>query len=149
MQNLARLLRGFHANFPDLEYTAVELPAGPAGQGTIQYPNCWGIAADADNTAGVQDLVEYLTALEQQLKFAEAFGVMPSVQSASDGWVELFPETSAFLNGADYAINLPSQAGTADVISDINSQIGSLKTADVASILKTSNDTMQSVLDAQ
>ena len=30
------------------------------------------------------DLVQYLTCADQQLAFAEAFGVMPSVQSAAD-----------------------------------------------------------------
>lgn len=135
-------------DFPNVEYKVVELPAGPAGKGTIQYTNCWGIAADADNTEGAQDLVEYLTSTDQQLKFAKAFGVMPSVESAADGWTEMYPEMGAFISGADYAINLPANAGSADVISDMNSQIATLKTGDVASILKASNTTMQSVLDA-
>ena len=56
---------------------------------------------------------------------------------------------SAFIDGASYAINLPSLAGSADVIADMNAQITSLKTADVAAILESSNTTMQSVLDAQ
>ncbi len=137
------------ADFPDVKYEVVELPAGPAGKGTIQYTNCWGIATDADNTGGAQELVEYLTSTDQQLKFAEAFGVMPSVESASENWKELYPTMSAFIDGADYAINLPSLAGSADVIADMNAQITSLKTADVAAILESSNTTMQSVLDAQ
>ena len=31
-------------DFPDVAYTVAELPAGPAGKGTLQFTNCWGIA---------------------------------------------------------------------------------------------------------
>ena len=32
-------------DFPNLKYKVVELPAGPAGKGTLLFSNCWGIAA--------------------------------------------------------------------------------------------------------
>ena len=36
-------------DFPDVKYRTVELPAGPKGKGTLQFTNCWGIAADSKN----------------------------------------------------------------------------------------------------
>ena len=32
-------------DFPDVKYTVHPLPAGPAGQGTLSFTQCWGIAA--------------------------------------------------------------------------------------------------------
>ena len=136
-------------DFPDVEYIVAELPAGPAGKGTIQYTNCWGIATDADNTEGAKSLVEYLTTTEQQMEFANAFGVMPSVSSAADQWKEAYPEMAAFINGAEYAINLPSQQGAGDVIADLNAQIETLKSGDPQSILDSVQTSMQAVLDSQ
>lgn len=136
-------------DFPDVEYIVAELPAGPAGKGTIQYTNCWGIATDADNTEGAKSLVEYLTTTEQQMEFANAFGVMPSVSSAADQWKEAYPEMAAFINGAEYAINLPSQQGAGDVVADLNAQIETLKSGDPQSILDSVQTSMQAVLDSQ
>jgi len=137
------------ADFPDLEYVVAELPEGPAGKGTISYTNCWGIATDADNTEGAKALAEYLTTTEQQLAFADAFGVMPSVSSAADQWKEAYPEMAAFIDGADYAITLPSQVGAGDVISDLNAQIETLKTGDPQAILDSVQGSMQAVLESQ
>ncbi|MDN5857498.1 MAG: ABC transporter substrate-binding protein, partial [Pseudonocardia sp.] len=69
--------------YPGIDYQVVELPAGPGGKGTMQFNGGWGIAADSKNKDGARQLVEYLTRPEQQMAFAEAFGVMPSVKSAA------------------------------------------------------------------
>lgn len=140
---------GLENDFPDVEYTVVELPAGPAGQGTIQYTNCWGIATDADNTAGAQQLIEYLTTPEQQMQFARAFGVMPSVEAAEEEWAAEFPEMDAFIKGAAYAINLPAQQGSADVIADFNAQLVGLGSGDPQTLLDSVNTSLQSVVDAE
>lgn len=138
---------GLASDYPDVNYTVVELSAGPAGQGTIQYTNCWGVATDADNVEGAKQLAEYLTQPEQQMAFAEAFGVMPSRASVAEEWKAEYPEMSAFIDGAEYAINLPSQQGASDVLSDMNSKLETLKDADVASLLSAVNTSMQAVLD--
>jgi multiple sugar transport system substrate-binding protein len=132
------------ADFPDVKYTVAELPAGPAGQGTMQYTNCWGMAADSPNQKAALDLVEYLTATDQQLAFSKAFGPMPSIQSAAEEWSTENPDLAAFLAGADYAQFMPTQAGTQEVITDFNSQLESLKTGDPKAIL----DSVQSNLEA-
>lgn len=134
-------------DFPDVAYRVVELPAGPAGKGTIQYTNCWGIATDADNVEGAKALVEHLTTGEQQMAFAKAFGVMPSVSSVAEEWKTTYPEQAAFIDGADYAINLPAQQGSSDVIGDFNAQLESLATGDPAAILESVNTSLQATLD--
>jgi multiple sugar transport system substrate-binding protein len=136
-------------DFPDVEYTVAELPEGPAGPGTIQYTNCWGMAAQSDNIAGATSLVEHLTSTESQLRAAEAFGVMPSVASAAEDWKEAYPEFAAFIDGAEYAINLPSQPGTGDVIADFNAQLATLSSTEPEAILASVQESLQAALDEQ
>ncbi|GGB93441.1 sugar ABC transporter substrate-binding protein [Cellulomonas carbonis] len=135
-------------DFPDTPYTVVPLPAGPAGQGTLQFTNCWGVAADSPNQEAAVQLVEHLTAPEQQLAFAEAFGVMPSVESAGEQFRESFPEQAAFVESAEFATGMPTVQGASEVIADLNGQIEGLETADVAAMLASVQQNMQAALDS-
>ncbi|MFE5407835.1 extracellular solute-binding protein [Microbacterium sp. NPDC056569] len=131
-------------DFPDVEYIVAELPEGPAGKGTLQFTNCWGMAADSPNQEAALDLVEYMTSADQQLAFSEAFGPMPSAKSAADQWTSDNPELAAFLAGADYAQGFPTYDGSSDVITDFNSELQGLKDGDPQQIL----DTVQSNFEA-
>ncbi|GAB3254769.1 sugar ABC transporter substrate-binding protein [Arthrobacter pigmenti] len=133
-------------DFPKVDYKVAELPAGPEGMGTLQYTNCWGIAADSDNVKGSVDLVKHLTSEESQMEFASAFGVMPSVESLADQWKAEYPKLGAFIDGADYAQNLPSQEGAADVIAELNAQLATLKSSDPQQILDSVQQNMQAVV---
>ena len=136
-------------DYPDVNYIVAELPEGPGGPGTIQYTNCWGMAALSDNIPGATSLVEHLTSTESQLAAAEAFGVMPSVASAAEDWKSQYPEFAAFIDGAEYAINLPSQPGTGDVISDFNAQLATLDSTEPQTILASVQQSLQAALDEQ
>lgn len=141
-------ISGAMANdYPDLAYQVVELPAGPAQQGTLQFTTCWGVAADSSDQSDAVDLVNFLTATEQQLALAEAFGVMPSVQSAADGWKALYPEMTAFIDSAAFAQNVVNARGATDVITDFNAQLEGLKTGDPAAILASVQNNLQAALD--
>ncbi len=124
-------------DFPDIDFVVTELPAGPAGKGTLQFTNCWGMAADSPNQQAALELVEYLTSADSQLAFSKAFGPMPSVQSAADQWTTDNPALEAFLAGSEYAIGIPTNEGTADVITDFNAQLPSLTSTDPQQILQT------------
>jgi len=133
-------------DFPDVNYLVTELPSGPGGPGTLQYTNCWGMAADSPNQQAALELVEYLTAPDQQLAFSAAFGPMPSIASAADAWTAANPTLSAFLAGAQYAQYLPSQVGSNEVVSDLNSQLESLKDGDPAAILDSVQGNLEAVI---
>lgn len=137
---------GLQADYPDVKYTVAALPAGPGGEGTLQFSNCWGIAADSPNQEAALALVEKLTSTDQQLEFAKAFGVMPSVQSAAEQWKTENPDKAAFLDSADYAQGVPTLEGSADVIKDLNSQLESLSTGDPAAILETAQKNMEAIV---
>ncbi|MDO5644776.1 MAG: extracellular solute-binding protein [Dermabacter sp.] len=122
-------------DYPELEAVFVELPAGPKGRGTLQFSNAWGMAADSTHKDDALKLIEFLTTKEQQLEFASAFGVMPSLESAEDEWKTEFPEMAAFIDSAAYAKNPPAQAGMAEVITELNSQLETLASADPKALL--------------
>ncbi|MDR1387947.1 MAG: extracellular solute-binding protein, partial [Propionibacteriaceae bacterium] len=122
------------SDYADVAYQAVELPAG-LQKGTLQFTNAWGLATDGDNKEKAIELVEFLTSTEQQLAFADAFGVMPSATSAGAAYRTQFPQMAAFLAGADYAQNLPAAVGVAQAITDFNSTLGSLPSSDPQALL--------------
>lgn len=136
-------------DYPDVEYQVVELPEGPAGKGTLQFTNCWGIAADSPNQEAAMDLVTYLTSTEQQVRFTEAFGVMPSVESAAEDFRSQFPEQEAFLDSAEFAVGMPTVQGASDVIADFNGKILGLADADISGVLSSVQSNLQAVLDAE
>jgi multiple sugar transport system substrate-binding protein len=137
---------GLKSDYPNVKYKVVELPAGPAGKGTLQFTNCWGIAADSQNTEGAKSLVTALTATDQQLAFSKAFGVMPSIKSAADAWKTANPALVPFINGASYAKGVPTMAGSSDVVTDLNQKLAQLKTQDPATILAATQTNLQALI---
>ncbi len=124
------------ADYPDVDYTVAQVPEGSEGKGTLLFTQCWGIADASPAQAQAVDLVNYLTTPEQQMKFAEAFGVMPSRQAAADDYKAAFPEDEAFIAGADYGhgpINAPDMA---PVVADLNSELERIANADIAKVMK-------------
>ena len=133
-------------DFPDVNFTVAELPEGPDGKGTLQFTNCWGIAADSPNQAAALDLVEQLTSKDAQLTFSSDFGPMPSIRSAAEEWKSTNPTLVPFLAGADYAKGVPNVKGAADVVSDLNAQLESLKTGDAKTILDSTQKNLEALL---
>lgn len=136
------------ADFPEVDYTVAPLPAGPAGRATLQYTNCWGMAADSPNQTAALALVEHLTSTERQLAFSKAFGPMPSIQSAAEQWRADNPALVAFLDGAAHAQGLPTNVGATDVVNDFNAQLESLKSGDPKRILSTVQGNLAPVVGA-
>jgi multiple sugar transport system substrate-binding protein len=131
-------IRGALKNdFPNVKAKIVELPAGPAGKGTLLFSNCWGIAAKSKNQAAAVDLVKSLTSVDQQMAFAKAFGVMPSTTEGAKQYAAAFPDDAAFAAGGDYGtgpVNLP---GFDPVMAAFNTDLEQLASKDPKSILAT------------
>ncbi|MFF1574594.1 extracellular solute-binding protein [Leifsonia sp. NPDC058292] len=134
------------ADFPSIKYKVAELPEGPAGAGTLQFTNCWGIAADSPSQAAALKLVEKLTSKSDQLAFSKAFGPMPSIKSAASEWKSANPELVPFLTAADYAKGVPTAKGSADVVTDLNSKLETLKTGDPKAILDATQKNLEALL---
>lgn len=141
-------IKGIQGDFPDTNYAAYELPEGPDGKSTFTFTNCWGIPQGSDTRDQAVSLVEFLTSDEQQLEFADAFGVIPSTESAAATYAETYPENAAFVAGADYAVAPVNFAGSADVIADFNSQLeGLISNAPTAPMLQSLQSELQAALD--
>jgi multiple sugar transport system substrate-binding protein len=140
-------IKGIDADYPDTNYQAYELPAGPAGQSTFTFTNCWGIPQGSDTAEQATSLVEYLTSDEQQLAFSEAFGVIPSTESAAATYAERYPQNASFVASNDYAVSPVNFAGSAEAVADFNAQLEGLVGGDAASILSSFQTTLQSALD--
>ncbi|TDC50811.1 extracellular solute-binding protein [Jiangella ureilytica] len=110
-------------DFPDRQWTAVPMPAGPGGQASTAFTNCWGIAADSENQAAAVDLVNFLIAPEEQQAFAEAFGPIPSRAGLADWNAETFPEKAAFAEGMETARSQVAVPGFESVLADFNTQL--------------------------
>jgi multiple sugar transport system substrate-binding protein len=113
---------GVKNDYPNLHYAVVPLPKGTE-QATLSFADCWGIAAKTKNQAAAVDLVKYLTSTDQQMAFARAFGVMPSVRSAAAQFSQQFPAQKAFVEGAAYATGPTSLPGFDQVQKDFDSKI--------------------------
>ncbi len=141
-------INGAMANdFPDRRFVSVELPAGPAGASTFAFSNCWGMPVDSETKDATLDLIEFLTSDEQQLAFAEAFGVIPSTESGSAAYAEQFPENSAFVAGVASATSPVAFQGAAAAIADFNTQLEQIGSADPSALLGSLQGNLQAAFD--
>ena len=122
-------------DYPGIKAKVVELPAGPAGKGTLLFSNCWGIAAKSPHQAAAVDLVRSLTSVQQQLAFAKAFGVMPSTTEGVSQYAAAFPDDAAFAAGGAYGMGPVNLPGFDPVMSAFNTDLEQLATKDPTTIL--------------
>jgi multiple sugar transport system substrate-binding protein len=134
------------ADYPTVGYKVVQLPAGPAGKGTLQYDGGWGLAAASKSKPDAMSLITFLTSPGVELGNAKAFGVMPSVRSASAKWLKLYPQWASFLAGADYSKSIPPVVDVAKVLGDFNQQLQGLPTTNSKTILDRVQQEMQAIL---
>ncbi|MET8261510.1 extracellular solute-binding protein [Micromonospora sp. NPDC005553] len=123
-------------DFPNVKYKVVALPAGPKGQGTLSFTQCWGVAAKSKHKDQAIKFVEAMTSGEQQMAFAKAFGVMPSRQSAGEQYTAAFPADKVFIDGAAYAqgpVNAPKMDS---VLKDLDTGLQALANGDPKTILQ-------------
>ncbi|WP_329082930.1 MULTISPECIES: sugar ABC transporter substrate-binding protein [unclassified Streptosporangium] len=134
------------ADYPDVKYSAHELPAGPKGKGTLSFTTCWGVAAKSKFKEQAIAFVEAMAKADQQMAFAKAFGVMPSRQSAKDAFIQAFPEDAPFVDSAEYAqgpVNAPKMDS---VLADFDTAIQQLPAGDPKKILANLQKNTQAAL---
>lgn len=153
------IIGAMQADYPKIPYEVVPTPAGPSGKhGTLVFTNCWGIASGSKNTAAAVSFVKYLASPAQQLKFANAFGVMPSRPSAAKKWAaenskntiatgKETPNVSAFVDGDAYAMPQVATVGFPTVQQAFDSQVlglanGSSNPSQMLSTLQTNAEAL-------
>lgn len=128
------LVGAMKADYPNVKWTAVDLPAGPAGPGTMQFSNCWGIAAKSAHRDEAVRLVEHLASAAEQKTFAQAFGPDPSRVSLQDWAEKNLPGAAAFTDYAHSKAPVPLPSFTS-VLDDFNAQLKQLASSDPKQML--------------
>jgi multiple sugar transport system substrate-binding protein len=123
------------SDFPSVKYKVVDLPVGPAGKGTLAFSNCWAVSTKSAHHQADVDLVKYLSTASRQMKFAKAFGVMPSRKSALAEYAKAYPADKAFVDGAAYAQGPVTLPGFDKVLTQFDSELASLATSNPKKIL--------------
>ncbi len=102
------------ADYPTVPYKAVELPAGPAGKGTLQYDGGWGLAAASKNKADAMAAISYLTA--DQGRNGEREGLRRDAvgQGGREGVEEALPAVRGVPRGCRLLDEHPDRAGHRD-----------------------------------
>lgn len=135
-------------DYPDVKYKTVPMPAGPDGIGTLNFSDCWGVAAKSKNIAGAVDLVKFFESDEQAKATAKADGATPARLSLR-GWAEkTFPEQTVYLEHLDRSKGPVPIPGFDSVLGDFDSQLEGLKTGDPAQILKSTQTNGEAALKA-
>jgi multiple sugar transport system substrate-binding protein len=136
--------------FPDLNWGVAPLPQGPAGQATMAFTVCYGVAADNAHPEESWALVNFLTGPEGALTVAEnSFGVMPARVSAADAWLARFgEEMKPFVDGADYAHEWRLPVGFQDFIDAFNDNLQQAFTGQVLpeDVLTAASDVANEIL---
>lgn len=114
------IIGAMNAEFPDVEYGAAPLPAGPQGATSYVFTVCYGVAADGSDIDAAVDLVDFLTGTEALLDFTIDFPVIPSRASAQADWVAANPGTEAYLEAAGDAIGWQFPRGFTPALDEIN-----------------------------
>jgi multiple sugar transport system substrate-binding protein len=123
------------SDYPKVPYKVIPLPQGPAGKGTLSFSTCWGIASKSAHHAAAVSLVKAFTTDAQQVDFAGAYGVMPSRTSAMTTYKTKFPQFAAWADGSAFAQGPVTIAGYNNVLTQLDSEIGSLATTSPKKIL--------------
>jgi multiple sugar transport system substrate-binding protein len=127
------------SSYPKIHWEAVPMPVGPRGDhGTLTFTNAWGIpsaSAGEHNTAAAISFVKYLTTVKQQVKFADAFGVLPSRISAAKQYANKTPSIRAFVKGAAYAVPQVNTIGWPTVQQSFDNQVNNLATLNPKTLL--------------
>jgi multiple sugar transport system substrate-binding protein len=141
------IIGAMQSTYPKIQYEVFPLPAGPTGKhGTLVFTNCWGIAANSKNTAAAVSFVKYLASPAQQLRFANAFGVMPSRPAVAEEWAKehsttqvasgnQYPNVSAFVQGDAYALPQVATLGFPTVQGAFDSQLSNLASINPSALL--------------
>jgi multiple sugar transport system substrate-binding protein len=132
------MVGALQSDYPNIKYEVATIPTGPSGdKATLSFTNCWAIPKSAGNLTGAVDFVKFLTTPTQQMKFAKAFGVIPSLETLQSQWQQTFPSLAVHTKELAYAhpdIALPNDS---QALSTLDSALAQLATTDPATILQT------------
>jgi multiple sugar transport system substrate-binding protein len=131
------MVGALQSDYPSIKYQVATIPAGPTGTtGTLSFTNGWGIPRSSANLGGAVDFVKFLTTSKQEMAFAKAFGVIPSLQTLQSQWQKTFPNLAVHTKELAYAHPDIALPGDSQALSAFDSALAQLATGSPASILQ-------------
>jgi multiple sugar transport system substrate-binding protein len=111
--------------FPDTAWGVTELPAGPGGEGTLTFSECYGVAADNEYPEESWMLVNFLTGAEGSEMIAQGgFGPMPPRTASAATWLAARGEEyAAFVDGSANAVAPVMPVGFQEFRDELNNGI--------------------------
>lgn len=132
------MVGALQSDYPNIHYQVATIPAGPSGTAaTLSFTNCWGIPKSSANVTGAVDFVKFLTTSKQQMTFARAFGVIPSLKTLQGQWQSAFPSLAVHTKELAYAHPDIALPGDTQALSAFDSALTQLQTGNPATILST------------
>lgn len=131
-------------NYPELNWGVTELPAGAAGEATMAFTVCYGVAAENDNPDESWQLVNFLTGVDGQVRAAEvSFGPMPTRSSSAEAYLATWgpraeglsfdtAEIGSFIAGAENSYRWQFPVGWQPVIGTFNDNIQRLAAGEIS-----------------
>lgn len=92
------------AEFPELDYGIVELPAGPARRATTAFVSCWVVNRTASDPTAALQLAAYLASPPVAAAWAEASHNLPPTLDQAAAWLTGNPTYAPFVTGLAYAV---------------------------------------------
>jgi multiple sugar transport system substrate-binding protein len=134
------------SDYPNIKFKVYPLPAGPTGiHATLSFTNCWGVPDKSKNPAGALELVKFLTTPQQEMSFANSFGVIPSLQSAQATYTKTYPQFATFVQELPYAHPDIAIAGATQALTAFDSALAQLASGSPATILQNAQQNLQAV----
>jgi multiple sugar transport system substrate-binding protein len=134
------------SDYPKIKFKVYPLPAGPSGiHATLSFTNCWAVPDKSKNAAGALELVKFLTTPQQEIAFANSFGVIPSLQAAQAQYTKAYPQFATFVQELPYAHPDIAIAGATQALTAFDSALAQLASGNPATILQTAQQNLQAV----
>jgi multiple sugar transport system substrate-binding protein len=144
-------------DYPDVDYTVVELPQPTGGQpGNLLFTNAWGVSVNTQYPQAAAALALFLASPQNQQEILRTGFALPSVQALlDDPYFEQNPNAAAIAAANEYGTPAATAFGgftkQDDVIKAINTQMESLflGTGDPQTTLQQASQDVQSVVSSQ
>lgn len=108
---------------PTLAYGVAPLPAGPTGQATLAFVNCYAISAGTADRMAAVALIELLTDAESQRQWVALTAALPARSALLPDWTLAYPAQAVFAQGLSASYPWQFPPNFQPVVDDMNDGI--------------------------
>ena len=140
-------IKGIQGDFPDTNYAAYELPAGPAASRRSLSRTAGASLRTRRRGMPLSSSSSTSRTMTSSWPSQTPSRVIPSTESAAASYADKYPENASFVAGNDYAVSPVNFAGSADAVADFNAKLEGLSGGDAKAILSSFQEELQAAYD--